>query len=187
VILGLRRPGRVVVVDEAFMDTIPGEPQSLTGHAARGLLVARSLTKQWAIPGVRAGYVVGDGATVAALRGLQTPWSVSTAAVAAMVACAGPAAAAESAHRARTIAAWRAHLVAGLDRLGVPHVPSSTSFVLARPGDDVHAALRARGIAVRRADTFPGLGPDWVRIAVRPPATTDRLLTALHDLSRGER
>jgi hypothetical protein len=44
------------------------------------------------------------------------------------------------------------------------------------------AALREAGIAVRRADTFPGLGPGWVRIAVRPRALTDHLLKALAPL-----
>ena len=40
-------------------------------------------------------------------------------------------------------------------------------------------ALRAEGFAVRRGETFPGLGPDWIRIAVRDRATTDRLVEAL--------
>jgi histidinol-phosphate/aromatic aminotransferase/cobyric acid decarboxylase-like protein len=56
--------------------------------------------------------------------------------------------------------------------------------VLAEVGLGVHGALRERGIAVRRADTFPGLGPDWVRIAARPPQLTDTLLEALDTLSR---
>jgi cobyrinic acid a,c-diamide synthase len=43
----------------------------------------------------------------------------------------------------------------------------------------VHATLRDNGIAVRRADTFPGLDDSWVRIAVRPPDFTDRLLAGL--------
>jgi cobyrinic acid a,c-diamide synthase len=51
--------------------------------------------------------------------------------------------------------------------------------VLARVGAGVHARLRDRGVAVRRADTFPGLDAAWIRIAVRPPASTTRLLTAL--------
>jgi cobyrinic acid a,c-diamide synthase len=52
-------------------------------------------------------------------------------------------------------------------------------YVLARVGDGVHAALRERGVAVRRADTFPGLDGSWVRIAARSPETTARLLEAL--------
>lgn len=191
----LRRPGRLVVVDEAFMDTVPGEPESLAGSSAGslagssasaadpGLLVVRSLTKHWAIPGVRAGYVVGAATVVADLRRRQTPWSVSTTAAAAMLACATGEAAGEAERRAGVIAGWRAHLAAGLAEAGIDHVPSAISFVLARPGAGVHAALRERGIAVRRADTFPGLGPDWIRIAVRPPEVTARLLAALSDLT----
>jgi cobyrinic acid a,c-diamide synthase len=110
---------------------------------------------------------------------LQTPWSVSGPAVAATLACLTDEAAVEAGARAATIAAWRADLQQALEIRGIEHVPSSTSFVLARPGEGVHAALRARGIAVRRADTFPGLDDTWIRIAVRGPATTARLLAAL--------
>ncbi len=172
----LARPGRCVVVDEAFMDTVPGETESLA--AEPGVVVVRSLTKHWSIPGVRAGYLLGDADLVAELRRGQTPWSVSAPAIAAMTACATPEARAESRRRADEIAGWRSHLEAGLAGLGVPFVPSRTSFVLARPGADVHPVLRSRGVAVRRADTFPGLDAAWVRIAVRPPATTERLLAA---------
>ena len=59
------------------------------------------------------------------------------------------------------------------------HLPSAASFVLARAGTGVHSRLRDRGIAVRRADTFPGLDDAWVRIAVRPEAVTDRLVSTL--------
>lgn len=178
-IRALLRPGRLVVVDEAFMDCVPGETESLTGDRAEGLVVIRSLTKHWGIPGVRAGYLLGGPGTVDALARGQVPWSVSTTAAAAITACTTPEAAAEGEQRAHRIADWRAHLEAGLDALGVPHLPSHASFVLARPGAGVRDRLREAGIAVRRADTFPGLDDTWVRIAVRPPALTDRLLTAL--------
>ncbi|WP_377322218.1 Rv2231c family pyridoxal phosphate-dependent protein CobC [Pimelobacter simplex] len=175
----LLRPGRLVVVDEAFMDCVPGEPESLAAERLPGLLVIRSLTKHWGIPGIRAGYVIGDPDVITGLARTQTPWSIATAAAAAIEACLSPHAQHEAHRRARTIEDWRHHLEQGLTHLGIPHLPSSASFVLAQPGTGVHERLRARGIAVRRADTFPGLDGTWVRVAVRPREMTDHLLTAL--------
>ncbi|MFE4000173.1 cobyrinate a,c-diamide synthase [Nocardioides sp. YIM B13467] len=175
----LLRPGRLVVVDEAFMDAVPGEPETLTAERTEGLLVIRSLTKHWSIPGVRAGYVVGDAAAISDLEAVRTPWSVSATAATAMLACATERASAEARERAERITAWRDHLETGLRDQQIEYVPSAASFVLARPGAGVREALREQGIAVRRADTFPGLGPDWVRIAVRPEGPTDQLLAAL--------
>ena len=176
----LAGPGRLLVVDEAFMDTVEDDVQSLVGIP--GVLVLRSLTKHWGIPGVRAGYVVGDVDTIKDLREQQTPWSVSASAAEALVVCSTDAAAIESRRRRDLLVEWRRHLEKGLVELGVPHVPSATSFVLAQPGVGVHAALRRAGVAVRRCDTFPGLDDSWVRIAARPSEQADLLLTALIDL-----
>ena len=178
-IRSLLRPGRLVVVDEAFMDAVPGEAQSLAGDRLDGLLVVRSLTKHWSIPGIRAGYVAGDPAVVAALACAQPPWSVSAPAIAAIIACTGTDAAAEGRERALTLGRWREYLEAGLRDRRVEHVRSSAPFVLARLGDGTRAALRGHGVAVRRGDTFPGLDATWARIAVRPPAMTDGLFRAL--------
>ncbi|NYH55812.1 cobyrinic acid a,c-diamide synthase [Nocardiopsis arvandica] len=175
----LCRPGRLVVVDEAFMDAVPGEPESLAGERIEGLVVLRSLTKHWTIPGIRAGYAVGDEAAVGELGRAQTPWSVSAPAIAATVACTGEGAAPEALERARTLDGWRGLLESGLREAGLEFVPSRAPFVLVRAGEGVHARLRDQGVAVRRADTFPGLDASWVRVAVRPPDTTRRLLAAL--------
>lgn len=175
----LLRPGRLVVVDEAFMDAVPGEPETLVHDVDPGLLVIRSLTKHWSIPGLRAGYLLAAPSVVAELRAGQVPWSLSTPASAAIVACTTEVARIESRRRADQIATWREHLERGLTALGVDHVRSSTSFVLARVGPGVHARLRDTGVAVRRADTFPGLDGSWVRVAVRPPGSSDVLLAAL--------
>lgn len=179
VVRRLRRPGRLVVVDEAFMDAVPGQAESLARDARDGLLVIRSLTKHWSIPGIRAGYVLGDAPVIAELAAVQTPWSVSTAAIAAAVACTAGEAAAEARRRALMLGRWRDHLQSGLGCRSVEYVPSSAPYVLARLGEGTRGALRARGVAVRRCDTFPGLDASWARIAVRPPAMTDRLLLAL--------
>jgi cobyrinic acid a,c-diamide synthase len=72
----LRRPGRVMVVDEAFMDAVPGGTETMLSRPLDGVVVLRSLTKHWSIPGIRAGYVVGDAGVVRRLAAQQTPWSV---------------------------------------------------------------------------------------------------------------
>lgn len=178
-ILGLLRPGRVVVVDEAFMDTVVGEPETLADTHRPGLLVLRSLTKLWGIPGVRSGYVVGDRGVIAELRRQQPPWSVSSAAAAAIVATSTPRAIDVARSRAAAIDVDRAAFTCALDALQIEHVPGVGPFVLLRVTPGTHARLRAAGVAVRRCDTFPGLDDSWVRVAVRPPPTARPLVDAL--------
>ncbi|MFC3500917.1 Rv2231c family pyridoxal phosphate-dependent protein CobC [Micromonospora krabiensis] len=188
----LARPGRVLVVDEAFADTTlapghPGEPQSLAARRdLPGLLVIRSLTKTWGLAGLRVGYLLGEADLLARLAAVQPLWAVSTPALAAAAACATPAAVEAERAIAAQLAADRDHLVARLaDLPGVRVVgPPSSAFVLIhRPGAAaLRAALRERGWAVRRGDTFPGLGTDWLRIAVRDRATTDAFIRILGEI-----
>ncbi|MFC9928253.1 Rv2231c family pyridoxal phosphate-dependent protein CobC [Streptomyces sp. NPDC127190] len=182
----LARPGRTLVVDEAFMDAVPGEREALAGRTdVPGLVVLRSLTKTWGLAGLRIGYVLAAPETVAALERAQPLWPVSTPALAAAEACVTPRALAEAGHAAHRIAADRAHLVAGLAEFAARGVrvvsPAEGPFVLARMPDAavVRRRLRDLGYAVRRGDTFPGLGAEWVRIAVRDRATVTGFLTAL--------
>ncbi|TKV58967.1 cobyrinate a,c-diamide synthase [Nakamurella flava] len=196
-IRALLRPGRLVVVDEAFMDAVPAEQQlreSLVGEGIPGLLILRSMTKTWGLAGLRAGYAVGETHVIAELAAQQPPWSMSSLAVAATVACCSERADEEAATAAETFVQWRRPLIEGLTDLGLAPVPGSVApFVLvdtatAVPPDGapgaLRLALRERGFAVRRGDTFPGLGPGWIRLAVRPPDVTAALLVALQDVLR---
>jgi histidinol-phosphate aminotransferase len=185
----LARPGRVLVVDEAFSDTtiregVEGEPESLASRRdLPGLVVLRSLTKTWGLAGLRIGYLLAPEDLVSELAKAQPLWAVSTPALAAAIACASPVAIAAERQIAARLEAERSHL---LDRL--KHVPNltvagtpSSAFVSVRlpEADKVRLELRERGYAVRRGDTFPGLGPDWLRIAVRDTATTDAFVETL--------
>lgn len=179
---GLIRPGRIVVVDEAFLDAVPGEPETLARERLPGVVVLRSLTKTWGIAGLRAGYLLAEPHIVEKVRAVQPPWSVSTLAARAVVACSRPAALDEADKLAVRADQDRDYLVAGLRSMGVevagePRGP----FVLVRiPGAaSLRLRLREAGYAVRRGDTFPGLDRDWLRIAVRDPAVTDGFLGAL--------
>jgi histidinol-phosphate/aromatic aminotransferase/cobyric acid decarboxylase-like protein len=179
----LARPGRILVVDEAFMDLCEQGDESLAGRQVPGVVVLRSLTKVWSVPGLRAGYLLGPPDVVATLRAHRQPWPVSAPALAAIEACAARPDAARAV--AERVAGWRAGLVSGLHAIpGVRVWPAAANFVLFEvpDGPGVRAALLERGIAVRRADTFPGLGPGHLRVAVRGPADDDRLLSALRDL-----
>ena len=186
----LARPGRVLVVDEAFMDAVPGEPASLAGDRLSGLVVLRSLTKTWALAGLRAGYALATPDLLARLDRHRPQWPVSSLVLAAVRACATPAAVAQAQAAATDLVAHRTWLVDRLAELpGIDvHQPAAAPFLLLRvpDGTGLRTALRARGIAVRRADTFPGLTPNHLRIAVRAPARCAPLLTALHaELTEG--
>ncbi|PWU44496.1 threonine-phosphate decarboxylase [Micromonospora globispora] len=188
----LARPGRVLVVDEAFADTtlapgVDGEPESLAARRdLPGLVVVRSLTKTWGLAGLRIGYLLGEAGLLARFAAAQPLWAVSTPALAAATACAGPTAVAAERAIAAQLAADRDHLVARLSALPGVRVagrPTSAFVLIHRPGAAaVRERLRERGWAVRRGDTFPGLGPDWLRIAVRDPETTDAFTRVLADI-----
>lgn len=183
-ILALVRPGRLVVVDEAFMDVVEGGRESVVDDAARqeGLVVVRSLTKTFGLAGIRAGYLVGSAGVIADCEHTQPHWSVNSLAVAAAVACAGAQGQEHARATGRDVTRRLLHLVARLTEAGLDVVPDPAApFVLVRHPHAVQLreGLRRRGFAVRRGDTFPGLGPQWLRIAAREPAKTDALHAAL--------
>lgn len=189
VVARLARPGRALVVDEAFADTVPGEVESVAARRdIPGLIVVRSLTKTWGLAGLRVGYVLASAPIVRALQAAQPLWPVSALALTALEACSTPSALAEAAAAAHEIAAHRDYLVTRIAERGL-HLaaPSRTAFVLVRvpDGREMHRAFRAAGVAVRRGDTFPGLDADHLRLAVRGPRETDRLVSALDTLASG--
>lgn len=188
----LARPGRTLVVDEAFMDAVPGERESLAPlvdgrrRPAGRLVVLRSLTKTWGLAGLRVGYVLSDPETVRSLERAQPLWPVSTPALAAAEACCTPPAVAEAARAAERFAADRRYLLRRLAALPEPGrlravEPAAGPFVLVRHprAEALRVRLRDAGFAVRRGDTFPGLGREWLRLAVRDRGTTDRLVRAV--------
>ena len=173
----------MVVVDEAFADALPGEPESLAGADVPGLLVFRSLTKTWALAGLRAGYALGDPALLARLARPRPPWPVSTLALEAVAACCAPEAL-DAARRPprRSSGGGRAGRGARGRQRG-HGAPGRGPYLLLRlpdgQGERVRAELRAAGVAVRRGDTFPGLSPDHVRVAVRSAAQVQQLVRGL--------
>jgi len=179
-VLALRRSGRTVVVDEAFMDLVPGEPGSLAGTPLPDVIVVRSLTKALAVPGLRVGYALAPAPLADRLRAARPPWSANIMALTCLVAAAEhPAALAAIAHRATAEREDLAQRLAAID--GVRTWPGAANFVLAEvpDGDALVGALRGERIAVRPAASFPGLDARHVRLTARDPDDNARLADAI--------
>jgi histidinol-phosphate aminotransferase len=169
-LLALRRPGRILVVDEAFADSVPGEPESLAGDSLPDVLVLRSLTKSWALAGLRVGYALGSPEVLARLTAQRAHWPVGTLQLTAIAACCAAEAVADAAADAARLARLRTEMVAGLASVGADVVDGHAPFVLFRTPDAdlIRKHLHHKGIAIRRCDTFVGLGEEYLRAAVRP-------------------
>ncbi len=179
--------GATVVVDEAFMDFVAEEESySLVQEAVRHekLFVIRSMTKFYAIPGIRLGYMVGMPQTLGKVRRLQVPWSVNS-----LSQLIGEAVLEEEEYAKRTIA-WlqeeRPWLSGRLEQLGFTVYPGVTNYVLARlpctcrlSASMLQLELGKLGILVRDASRFAGLDHTYVRFAVKLREQNERLLGAL--------
>jgi threonine-phosphate decarboxylase len=181
----------LLAVDEAFVD-FAGREHSLAREAAAadGVVVIGSLTKLFALPGLRLGYAVATPSTIGLLRGLQPPWSVNVLAQHALV-----AALSESAYvteTLRVVQEERAFLSEGLSTLGCAPFPSAANFLLADIGrvpvrsGELWERLARRGILVRDCASVPGLGDRYIRVAVRRREENLVLLEAMERVIHGK-
>ena len=182
-ILALRRPGRIVVVDEAFADAIPGEPDSLAGESLPDVVVLRSLTKTWALAGLRVGYALGAREVLDRMTVRRPHWPMATLQLEAIAACSSPEALAEAERGAQRLTTLRDAMVCGLTSIGLDVIDGCAPFVLFTVPDAelMRKHLDGKGIAVRRCDTFVGLDGEYLRAAVRPhwPVLADAIAESL--------
>jgi L-threonine-O-3-phosphate decarboxylase len=164
-----------LLADEAFLGFT--EQPSLAGHPA--VVVARSLTKLFGLPGVRAGFAVANGTIGDRLRTARPTWSLGVPAAAT-----GAHALRDSAFVETTrnrVATERSVLRDGLESRGFGVASSDAPFVLCDVGEPPGALLsgcRERGVVLRDATTFRGLD-HHVRIAVRNREATETLFSVL--------
>ena len=172
----VREAGATLVVDEAFADFAP--EVSVAAEAHGPLVVARSFTKFFAMPGLRLGCLVHP--ELERFEARQPSWAVNVAAAAAGVAATG-----NDAYIKRSleeIPNLREALVKGLSSLpGLTAYPAAANFVLVRGPEGVPEKLARRGVLVRGCGPFMGLGPEYFRVAVRGPEETTVLLEALRE------
>ena len=166
--------GAVLVVDEAFVDFVP--ECSVADAVDDRLLVARSFTKFFAIPGLRLGCLVCPDA--GRVQALQPSWPVN-----AVAAAAGTAAALDTDFAERTVrevARLGARLSEDLSSLPELEVfPGSANFLLVRGPAGLTERLARRRVLVRGCAPFVGLGPEFFRVAVRGEGENAALVRAI--------
>ncbi|MGQ9688087.1 MAG: threonine-phosphate decarboxylase CobD [Desulfobaccales bacterium] len=173
-----------VVLDETFIDFV--EEASVKDHLRRlpRLIILRSFTKFFAIPGLRLGYLLAAPQIIDRLSALQEPWSVNSLAQAAGRACLQ-----HGNYLAQTralVAEERRYLFKGMQSLpGLHPFPGAANYLLVKltlPGwtaARLRRCLLSRGLIVRDASNFKGLDERYFRIAVRGRKDNDRLLAGL--------
>jgi histidinol-phosphate aminotransferase len=161
-----RPNGIIPVVDEAYRRFAPaaGDFSALNLVKEASPVVLRSLTKDYALAGLRLGYVASNPQVISEVARQLPAWNVNAAAQAV-----GVAALQDQPHLARTLAALRAEQAAFFEALAsFKLVPSTTHFCLLEVGDakEIRRQLLQKKILVRDCASF-GL-PGYIRVATRP-------------------
>jgi threonine-phosphate decarboxylase len=172
-----------VLLDEAFIDYCPFDSLTQLAIEKANVIVFRSVTKFFAIPGLRMAYAVGQSATVQAMNRFIAPWPITRLASDAVCAALQDGRYAEESRIAND--RRRLWLELELARLKIATCPASANFLLLRLPAGVEVTLLwekmiiEEQIVLRSCTNFEGLAPGHLRIAVRSEPENERLIRGL--------
>jgi threonine-phosphate decarboxylase len=184
----------LVVIDESFIDFIENDDKYTCRWLVDqypNLVIVHSLTKFYAIPGLRLGFAIADPALVRLLHKGKDPWNVNSLAQAA-----GVAALADQEYRQlsrRVIVDAKTRLFQDLSLIGsIKAYSPSVNYILiniAKTGlsaAQMRKQLFAHHILIRDCSNYPGLGNHFIRVAVKLPEQNRKLIEALQQILAGE-
>ncbi|MDJ1484468.1 aminotransferase class I/II-fold pyridoxal phosphate-dependent enzyme [Cytophagaceae bacterium YF14B1] len=180
----LVNPQTTFILDEAYIDFTHSIHSCLHfTQTYRNVIVVRSMTKAYSIPGLRLGYLVSDSALVKQILSIKMPWSVNSLASEAGL----------------FILNHKENFILPLDEIlsetkqlqdelailpGIEITPSHTNFFLCRTGRETSALLKSyliqqHGLLIRDASNFRSLTPQHFRIASQGENKNKLLINAL--------
>ena len=185
--------GSLMILDEAFIEfTEDSKRTAIVSKTVKDgySIILRSLTKFFAIPGLRLGYAIGHKRMIAKIAKLQYPWNVNGPAQ-----LAGEKALADRAYMARTrsfVAGERQYMIEKLGGIkGLKAYPSSANFILCklqnapvRSSAELTRRLLRDDIYIRACGNFRGLSDRFFRVAVRKREDNNRLIDSLEEALR---
>jgi histidinol-phosphate/aromatic aminotransferase/cobyric acid decarboxylase-like protein len=174
----------LVVVDESFMDFVRPEQSAipLVDHYPN-LLVIRSLTKFYSLPGLRLGYAIGHPDRLRQWQSWRDPWAVNSLAAAAALAAIADREFIAATHRWYTTN--QPEMYRELQQISALQIyPSSANFFLMRSPTVPFPALQQQllqeyQILIRDCLSFPELGEAYGRVALKQATENQRLVAAL--------
>lgn len=183
--LAARFEEKLFIIDEAFIQFVDGwEEESLLTEAVKSnILVIHSLTKFYALAGLRLGGIKGPEGIILGMRAAKEPWTVNGVAdriAPLLLECAD--------YEQKTClitAKERERIFAGLKELsGVRAFPPSANFILCqwtrtKDLDDLIRNLLSNGAYIRDCRNFPGLEDNFFRVGLRSPEENDRLISLI--------
>ncbi|MFH1797802.1 MAG: threonine-phosphate decarboxylase CobD [Candidatus Omnitrophota bacterium] len=179
--------GRLIIVDEAFMDFVEKQKKySLVQKAVKNkkIIVLRTLTKFFAMPGLRIGYVVAHENIIRKLKAYQTPWSVNSLAQLAAEKVLDDRDYIRKTHE--LIQKERTFLYGALGKIaGIKTYPSVVNFILIKierkdiTSKVLRECLMKKGILIRDCGNFRGLSDKYIRVAIRSRKENLKLISAL--------
>jgi len=185
-----KKVNKLALVDEAFMDFLPNQKNhTLIGKAARSrkIAVLRTLTKFFALPGLRIGYVIAHKEIINKLKQHQPPWSTNSLAQFSAEASINDKAYIEKTYH--LIEKERNYLFAELSGIkSLKPYPSAANFILIKIEKStltsvfLRRLLIRKGILVRDCSNFRNLSNKYIRIAVRSRKENLKLLAALREV-----
>lgn len=176
--------GAIAVIDECFLDFVNHSEKyscRFLTEKYKNLVILRSFTKMYAVPGIRLGYIIcSDNGIREGIYRSRQPWTVSSIAQAA-----GIAACSDTAHAECTqkyIAREREYIKQNFDRMGIVYEEPNANYIFFYHKPDLKAELIKRGILIRDCSDYAGLKPGCFRAAIRTHEENTVLIKNLEDL-----
>ncbi|MGV7226142.1 MAG: pyridoxal phosphate-dependent aminotransferase [Nitrosopumilus sp.] len=176
----------LVFVDECFIEMVPESNESVISYIKKydNLFILRSLTKSFALPGIRIGYAVGSKKIIKVLQKIKIPWSVNS-----LAQDAANAALKNKSHLVKSNLVIKKELNYLTNKIGKMDgfvcSKSFTNFILIKTrknSTNLQKRLLAKKILIRDCKNFRGLNNHYVRIAVKSHKDNLKLVKALEGI-----
>lgn len=182
-----KKYGTALVVDEAFIDFVEEESVKAETALMDNLIVLRSMTKFFAMPGLRLGYIIAHKNIIKQFEKFMPPWSVNTLAL-----IAGIESLKDKEYINRTRGWLRqendSFLKEVKEKSFLKVYPTKTNFLLMKilledvTANALREELLKEGVIIRDCSTFVGLGSNFFRVAIRNEKENQYLICCINKM-----